>query len=296
MKNDFEKLPQARIFFVILHYKNLDITIQSVEALLQLDYIDKCGIVIVDNASRDGTGVKLKNMFDSYANIWVLLNEQDKGFSAGNNIGYAYAKSKGADYIVCMNNDIVISQKEFVKLLLDCKTDASVIGPDIVTPDGKHQNPMRKERLSPRRIRYIIGYNLVISWIYANKITGRMYLRMLERRKRHRNLPPQTKAVCGTCVLHGACVIFLPKWIQAETFAFVPGIYMYGEEDLLAEYAHGKGHQMCCQPKLWVKHMESASTRMTYSTEIERRRFKSKNMLRSFIFIDRFRRGKITIT
>jgi GT2 family glycosyltransferase len=296
MKNYSGKSLKGRVFFVILHYKNLDITIRSVEALLQLDHIDKCGIVIVDNASRDGTGARLKRMFDGCANIWVLLNEHDGGFSAGNNIGYAYARKMGADCVVCMNSDIIITQKNFVELLWSCCTDSHVIGPDIVTLDGVHQNPLRNERMSTRRMGYIIVYNFVISLIYANKCTGRLYLKLRERTKKLKNAGSRTRELhSGDCVLHGACVIFMPKWTKEESFAFVPGIYMYGEEDLLAEYMHSKGYHMSLQPELKVNHLDGSSTKMEYSTEVDRRRFKSRNMFRSFVYIYCFRWGKKVI-
>jgi hypothetical protein len=195
-----------------------------------------------------------------------------------------------------MNNDIIITQKNFVELLWNCGTDSYVIGPDIVTLDGGHQNPLRNERMSTRRMGYIIVYNFVISLIYANKFTGRLYLKLRERTKKPQNAGSRTGGLhSGDCVLHGACVIFMPKWTKEESFAFVPGIYMYGEEDLLAEYMHIKRYHMSVQPELKVNHLDGSSTKIEYSTEVDRRRFKSRNMFRSFVYIYCFRWGKKVI-
>lgn len=291
MKNYSERYGKIQVFFVILHYMNLDITEKCVKALLELDDIESCQIVIVDNASANGSGILLQQIFSGNGNIKVLFNENNGGFSEGNNIGYEYAKEMGAAYVVCMNNDIIIKQKNFIHLLLSCEPDSQIIGPDIVTSDGIHQNPFRNGRMSDKRMRFLIAYNFAVSLIYSNKVTGGIFYKVISRRKKKKNNAPEG-GDCENCVLHGACVIFLPEWVRTEKFAFVPGIYMYGEEDLLAEYAHIKAYKLRYHPELKVQHMESLSTKMKYKTDVDRRGFKARNMFHSFVYIYRFRRGE----
>lgn len=63
-------------------------------------------ILIVDNASTDGSADYIKNNFPNFKLIKLDKNE---GFVGGNNVGYSYAKEIGAKYIYLLNQDTVIT-------------------------------------------------------------------------------------------------------------------------------------------------------------------------------------------
>ena len=68
-------------------------------------------IIVVDNASSDGSCEMMK---DKFPNIKLIENAINLGFPKGNNIGVAQAKG---EYICILNPDTVVAEDTFVKIL-----------------------------------------------------------------------------------------------------------------------------------------------------------------------------------
>ena len=104
---------------VILTYNQLGYTkicIDSIRLYTMPDY----EIIVVDNASTDGTVEWLKEQKD----ITVIFNDANKGFPAGCNQGIL--KSKG-DIIVLLNNDTIVTPR-WLDNLLACLKSSDKIG------------------------------------------------------------------------------------------------------------------------------------------------------------------------
>ncbi|MBO4772168.1 MAG: glycosyltransferase, partial [Bacteroidales bacterium] len=139
--------------FVILHYRTLDVTLSCLETLLESS--PDSPIVVVDNGSGDGSGEEVRSRYAGSKNVTVIVNDQNLGFAKGNNVGYKYVKEHfDADCVVVMNNDVLISQKGFAEILSSYMTENNleVCGPDIITPEGRHQNPLLRRQFSTFRI------------------------------------------------------------------------------------------------------------------------------------------------
>jgi GT2 family glycosyltransferase len=69
----------------------------------------------------------------SNGSLVIIQNEQNFGYSEGNNIGMRYALKASADYVLLLNNDTVVDQYFLTELVRAADTDASigVIGPKI---------------------------------------------------------------------------------------------------------------------------------------------------------------------
>jgi GT2 family glycosyltransferase len=63
-------------------------------------------LILVDNASRDGT---VEAVSDQYPAVRILRQESNLGFAEGNNIGIRHALELGADYVFLLNNDATIA-------------------------------------------------------------------------------------------------------------------------------------------------------------------------------------------
>ena len=98
--------------FVILHYRAAEMTRTCVERIRALNGSNY--IVIVDNASPNGTGELLAEEYAGEDNITVLLNQENAGFARGNNLGIRWVcENLKADFVVVLNNDVEILQKDF---------------------------------------------------------------------------------------------------------------------------------------------------------------------------------------
>ena len=79
-------------------------------ALALLDYPD-LEVIIIDNASEDGTGALLKQVEAKWR---VIYNDCNVGFAAGQN--QAIGASRG-EWVLCLNPDVVLSP-DFVTQLV----------------------------------------------------------------------------------------------------------------------------------------------------------------------------------
>lgn len=109
-----------KTFIVLLNYKNYEDTYACIES------IDKCGyfqegiqVIIVDNFSPDESYQKLKLIENNF--ITVLQSEYNGGFSYGNNIGIRYAMECGADYVLLINNDTLVTVGMVDRLIAACQ-------------------------------------------------------------------------------------------------------------------------------------------------------------------------------
>lgn len=104
-----------RSIAIVLSWNNYDDTKECLDSLLSSES-QLSGIIVVDNGSKDGSIMRLKNTFADVKNFYLILNEQNLGFAAGVNSGLRFALKQEPDYIFLLNNDTVID-KECIKHL-----------------------------------------------------------------------------------------------------------------------------------------------------------------------------------
>ena len=154
-----------KIAFSLLHYNNIEVTNEAISYLQKISKIKDCEIIVVDNASPNGSGKELLKAYKNISNIHVIINKKNGGFAYGNNIGYQYAKKMGCNVIVVMNNDIYIKDKEFITKLESLNCDGEIVAPNIIGRNGA-QNPFRIQRLSNMKVKKMLIYNTMINLIY----------------------------------------------------------------------------------------------------------------------------------
>jgi GT2 family glycosyltransferase/glycosyltransferase involved in cell wall biosynthesis/Flp pilus assembly protein TadD len=104
---------------VILTYNQLEytrLTIESIRKHTKPPY----EIIVVDNASSDGTAGYLKSQRD----IRTIFNVKNVGFPAGCNQGMEIAKG---DYIVLLNNDVIVTDN-WLDGMVECAASDQEIG------------------------------------------------------------------------------------------------------------------------------------------------------------------------
>jgi GT2 family glycosyltransferase len=95
-------LPEPRVSVIVVTYNNLDLTKGCLRSLeLYSDYAN-LEIIVVDNASADGTPAYLRAWAAAGKDRQLVLNPDNRGFAAANNQGLAMAS--GA-FLVMLNND-----------------------------------------------------------------------------------------------------------------------------------------------------------------------------------------------
>lgn len=83
-----------KVCFIILHHNTLEVTQKCITSILKLEEQDKIAVVIVDNASPDGSGRILADQYGENDRTKIILKETNDGFSVGNNDGCIFAMSE----------------------------------------------------------------------------------------------------------------------------------------------------------------------------------------------------------
>jgi GT2 family glycosyltransferase len=128
LRHAIDTLPQPKVSVVVLTYNNLELTKACLNSLLTQSHYANLEIIVVDNNSSDDTPAFLNAWADGHPDRIVILNPDNKGFAAGNNVGLAAASG---DYMVVLNNDTVVTAgwiKGLIRHLQDNK-DIGIIGP-----------------------------------------------------------------------------------------------------------------------------------------------------------------------
>lgn len=89
-----------KVSVVILNYNNKDVIFKCVNTLLKFNTIYNCEIIVVDNASTDGS---YELLCSNYTNEEIkLVRNQQNGCSSGRNLGVSLSER---DYIVFLDSD-----------------------------------------------------------------------------------------------------------------------------------------------------------------------------------------------
>lgn len=275
-----------RFSFIILHYLAEDVTVSCVEHVLSGDTCDEISVVLVDNASPDGSGKRLADRYAADSRVHCLLLERNEGFARGNNAGYRYAVDNlSPDFAVVMNNDVIIEDiARFVKGVEDeyASSAFAVLGPDIFSPaSGIHQSPTRLHPMSLSEVRALRFKMAAKSRFYLYNYLSwniKLCLGLAKEPVPHGNDSGNPHM---DCVLHGACYVFSTDFIKARAYAFNPATFLYTEEDILHYECVRAGLQMRYSPKICVLHLEDASTNSAFKSSYSRGKMKYDRLVES---------------
>ncbi|MCC8101276.1 MAG: glycosyltransferase [Clostridiales bacterium] len=264
------------ICFVILHYQAIDETINCINAIKKLRKEEAIKIILVDNASPNHSGKLLKQKYESDPIIEVLQEKENLGFAKGNNVGFIAAKKYDPDYIVVMNNDVLIEQKDFIQSIRrsDEKYLFDVLGPDIFSAKtGIHQNPQRDNNYTLEELEsYIQKLHL------KNKYRFLIKIKYFINRKQKINVSQKTDytRVQFGLPLHGACYIFSGSFARSHDNCFYPKTFMYFESYILHYLGMRENLKFVYDPSIQVVHHEDVATDQTYKKQYQKSIFSNK--------------------
>ena len=123
------------ISIILVNYNGKKYNDKCIESILKSTIASQLQIVIVDNASTDGSLKLLQDNWGKNSQITIISLDKNYGFSEANNVGIRWAEKNGSDYFLILNNDTEIA-KDAVEKMLDAyqKTGAMIV-PKIVYAD-----------------------------------------------------------------------------------------------------------------------------------------------------------------
>ena len=222
---------QPDISIITINYNGLKETCQLIESLQQYPQDCSYELIVVDNGSIQNEALLLQK---KYPEVHVIRNEQNVGFSGGNNLGIQTAKGKG---IFLLNNDTLVTAND-LKYLYERLYSSPVIG--AVSPKIKFAFP-------PQHIQFA-GFTPLTPITLRNAGIGF-------------GCPDNGTfdTPHPTPYLHGAAMLVKREVI--EKVGLMPEIFfLYYEELDWSTHITRAGYELWYEPRCTVFHKESQST------------------------------------
>jgi len=142
---------------VIVNWNTKDITCQCLKSVYQQTAGLNYEVIVVDNASSDGSVEQIRQ---DYPSVKLVTNDENRGFATANNQGMKIAKGR---YVLLLNSDTVVLDNALDKIVAfaDKQADAGIIGCRILNPDMTLQRSC---------FQFPSLLNMIISVSYLNKL------------------------------------------------------------------------------------------------------------------------------
>ncbi len=151
----------VKVSVIVVTYNNIDLTHACLESIDKYSQYEPLEIIVVDNASNDGTPEFLSEWVANGQNRRLILNDDNRGFAAANNQGLAVANG---EYLVLLNNDTYVTLGWIRTLVRHLQRDKTIglIGPVTnnigneakidITYDGMDEMRLKSATYTRRRI------------------------------------------------------------------------------------------------------------------------------------------------
>jgi len=120
--------PEPHVTIVVVTYNNLDFTKACLLSLERHADYRECDVIVVDNASSDGTPEFLAAWAAAAPGRTVIANSENTGFAAANNQG---VRAATGEYVVLLNNDTFVTDGWIRTMLRHLRRDSrlGMVGP-----------------------------------------------------------------------------------------------------------------------------------------------------------------------
>lgn len=166
-----------KISAIILNYNSSGDCDKCIQFLKEQDY-PLSDILVVDNNSSNADEIEKLKVISATQDAELLINKENLGFSAGNNIGLREAAKKGAEWCLVINPDVELRDKNYIAHMLEKiqqYENVAVAASSVKMPDGELQNPQRESKfiddfLWP--LQYVRKREKDSNWNVGKQITG----------------------------------------------------------------------------------------------------------------------------
>lgn len=241
---------KSKVSIIILTTNALAMT---KEQLLDVAKLETGGMdaecIVVDNGSGDGTEGSIKNYKLPNMSYKFIQSGANLGFAGGNNVGIKDAVKRRFDYIILMNNDLILPKDIVTKLVayMDKNPDVGLASPKMYFAKGYEFHKDRYEGPEKGKVFWYAGGIIDKDNVYTS----------------HRGVDEidrgQYDKIEETDVANGACVI-----VRAGVFKKIglldASFFLYWEDADFSERAKRAGYKVMYFPETCMWHKVSAST------------------------------------
>lgn len=255
--------------FVILNYKNYQVTLELLRNLTKHSWVKDVNIYVVDNGSNNESVTELQKV--NYLKFKLIAVENNLGFANGMNLGIEKAREDECNYVCLVNSDIEIpiTEIDFLEKITNTyhqDNKIAVIAPSITDLDGLEQNPMlvrdlTKYEILKKKLFYLTGFyhiyyflRVYLFYSIVNYFSEKRHI--AHRAKVKKRAMKESQYIY---IPHGSFIILTPTYFNCWN-SLDKNTFIYCEEIILAEHVKQNNLKIWFENTLKVTHKESKST------------------------------------
>ncbi len=234
--DDLQKTGEAcDLSIVIVTHESKNDIVECLDSLRRISDVVSREIILVDNASEDGTP---ELVAANYPEVRLIRKRRRDGFSTNVNIGAVAASGR---HIVLLNPDTVMFSDTLDRLVehLDTHPSVGILGPRLIYPDGRQQASAR---------RFPTPLNTIVRRTPLRRLVG-----VTSGTARHLMSDSTLREVTEVDWLLGAVMAIRAEAFQ-ELGGFDDGYRLYCEDLDLCWRAHEAGWRVEYLPHATVQH------------------------------------------
>ena len=213
---------------VILNWNNEPDTAECLDSLVA-DGLPLSRVVLVDNASADGSGERLHERF---AEAHYVQTGANLGYAGGNNVGVRHALTMSPDWVLVMNNDTVVEPGMLAALVWagEAHPRRAALAPKIVRHDD------------PTRLWFDGGYFSLMRGLGRHRGEGAP------------DIPGDTRPAERVGFLTGCCLLLRAAVIAPMPELFRADFFIYAEDVELSYRLERTGWELWYVPTARLRH------------------------------------------
>ena len=228
---------------IILSYNTKELTVKCLESIVS-QYMEQLEngefeIIVVDNASTDGSPSVISNFQFPISNLKIIENKENVGFAKGCNVG---AKAAKGEYVLFLNSDTEVLDRGFLKMVefLDKNPKIGILGGRLLNPDNSPQ---------PSTGKFYTPFNLFLMLIGGERF-GLL-------RKSPKNIE-KVDWVSGGCMM-------VKKDVFKKLKGFDENFFMYVEDMEICFRAKKLGFLTYFYPNISIFHKKLGSSNRSFA-------------------------------
>ena len=239
-------------------------------------------IIIVDNNSTDGSKEYLKKLTSrnweisspsaheissvlpreirnfakqisqsKFLNFKVIFNDRNLGFAAGNNVGIKYAIKSGADYVIVLNNDVLVKDAFWRPLVdfLEKNKKVGIVAPKIYFAPGREFHKSRYKKSERGKVIWSVGGT--IDW--QNVIASNRGVDEVD--KGQYDQEAEVDFASGCCLAASAAI-----WEKVNFFD--ERYFLYYEDSDFCQRVRRAGYKIVYVPGSKIWHLNAGSSKV----------------------------------
>lgn len=228
------------VSIIIVNYNTCELTCQCLRTLFDFTRHLDFEVILVDNASHDGTICAVRDLFPQ---VRIIANQENFGFGTANNIG---AKVAGGKYLFLLNSDTLLVENVVLKLFqfMEQHPEIASCGGNMIDAEG---HPMPSHGRFPTVWAEIPGISRLFPRYYRTKLAVGQ---------------TANEGDIHDIAYLGGADIFIRKSVFDDMGGFDENYFLYYEETDLYFRMHRRGYHSILLQDAHLVHLEGGSQKI----------------------------------